>query len=658
MASKLTHLDIVDEQTWEEVCKGIRLANICDFFPSDEDKSHELRRVLQIIGMLPCREDAPPCENCSNPKLGVFNEPDTLLGFRFGCWQVNRRTGRKCSFRVSALRGTIFENSHLNFSKVIQLCYCFVTEIEVTSAAYECDVAVRIAVDHYSYFREVCEHALCEDRNGRKIGGPNTTVELDESHLCKRKYHRGRQLITETFWIFGGLCRETREAFMRRVEHRDRNTLFDLIFENVEKGSTLCTDDWRAYRGIDAHGYTHKVVIHKYYFVDPQDPTNYTNTLERQWRGLKENLPSFRFNLIEKYTYEYLYKERFFKIAFDQSQPELRRKVLNGGQKLKIFLEHLKDLYHGFANPLPPAINPQVNAHVPINLPIVPPNPLQGILNECQNVLSTLCADHAYDTLVSFDLEIQNHTDVIDRALQIIRNHPHTHFQPQHVSQVDNRADVLHAAFREHYEPLITPGDGDCFYMSISTIVFGHHRFFELVRLVTLHIAYKYRVQFNAFCIPGVLPALPTILLSIGCPGRLKAEVQVRYAISDADIAGFNYVDSIALEALSIALTKNLNIYTSFLSNGQMPFLGLTDNQLNDEFEGDTPRRVAHQGLHFPQHVVISPWPYLSAVKLLLINGASGGHYMPLLPKQNNTILFTPARQGHIVLARLNPEDF
>lgn len=77
--------------------------------------------------------------------------------------------------------------------------------------------------------------------NNAVIGGPNTTVEIDESCFTKRKYNRGRLLPNQ--WVLGGICRETKESFLVPVPNRSARTLLPIIIENVAPGTTIITDE-------------------------------------------------------------------------------------------------------------------------------------------------------------------------------------------------------------------------------------------------------------------------------------------------------------------------------------------------------------------------------------------------------------------------------
>jgi len=62
--------------------------------------------------------------------------------------------------------------------------------------------------------REVC--ALKLDSSPIEIGGKGTHVEIDESMFVRRKSNVGR-LVREQ-WVFGGICRETKECFIVSVQ--------------------------------------------------------------------------------------------------------------------------------------------------------------------------------------------------------------------------------------------------------------------------------------------------------------------------------------------------------------------------------------------------------------------------------------------------------
>ena len=113
-------------------------------------------------------------------------------------------------------------------------------------------------VDWNNYLREVCAADLL--RNPIVIGGPNTTVEIDEILFCRCKNHQGRVLPQQ--WVFGGISREMRECFMYAVPNRSATTLMPIIQNSILPGTTVMSDLWRAYGGINAMGFNHFTVNH------------------------------------------------------------------------------------------------------------------------------------------------------------------------------------------------------------------------------------------------------------------------------------------------------------------------------------------------------------------------------------------------------------
>ena len=102
-------------------------------------------------------------------------------------------------------------------------------------------------------------------------------------------------------WVFGmlGVNRRGRrheKPVLRLVENRRRRDLVPLIAHHVKVGSTIISDEWRAYRNaLPQLGYTHFTVFHSVSYVDAQTGAH-TQHIERAWRTVKENVWRLRGN--------------------------------------------------------------------------------------------------------------------------------------------------------------------------------------------------------------------------------------------------------------------------------------------------------------------------------------------------------------------------
>jgi len=70
------------------------------------------------------------------------------------------------------------------------------------------------------------------------------------------------------------------------VEKRDANTLLPIIQNEVLKGTTIHSDQWKAYSKLPDHGYVHETVNHSVNFIDPTSGAH-TQTIECLWRHVK-----------------------------------------------------------------------------------------------------------------------------------------------------------------------------------------------------------------------------------------------------------------------------------------------------------------------------------------------------------------------------------
>ena len=117
-----------------------------------------------------------------------------------------------------------------------------------------------------------------------RIGGPNSTVQIDESLFVRRKNERGRMVAQQ--WVFGGVDEGTKLGFLVPVDARNAQTLLPIIQEYIIPGTTIVSDLWRAYNTIGNIGYNHLTVDHSLNFVDPNTGAH-TNLVENMWMRAK-----------------------------------------------------------------------------------------------------------------------------------------------------------------------------------------------------------------------------------------------------------------------------------------------------------------------------------------------------------------------------------
>jgi len=140
-------------------------------------------------------------------------------------------------------------------------------------------------VDWNNSLREVCATKILN--NPVEVGGPGTHVEIDESMFVRRKGNVGR-LVREQ-WVFGGICRETRQCFLVAVPDRKKETLFGEICRFIKPQTVIISDCWPGYVGIHeipGKFYKHLTVNHSQNFVDPDTGAD-TNLVENMWGRAK-----------------------------------------------------------------------------------------------------------------------------------------------------------------------------------------------------------------------------------------------------------------------------------------------------------------------------------------------------------------------------------
>ena len=115
--------------------------------------------------------------------------------------------------------------------------------------------------------------------------------------------------------MFGGIERGTSNAFMVVVPDRTKQTLMPIIQTYIRPGTTVISDEWRAYFDVGISGYTHQTVNHSENFVDPVTGAH-TQSVEGHWSCTKrmmrkQGVMNTSSNLFPTYLIEFLWRRRF-----------------------------------------------------------------------------------------------------------------------------------------------------------------------------------------------------------------------------------------------------------------------------------------------------------------------------------------------------------
>lgn len=268
----------------------------CDLAIIRHDVSYVIR-MLKSIGLL--RETYFHCVDACN--IGINN--NSRDGYVFRC--------PNCKTTISIRIGSFFYRSHLSLFQIFGMIFLYNRgPFKNEFLMHELKIVSKETItDWKNFLRDLYINHLVN--NSDKIGGAGISVQIDETLMCKRKYGVGRILINQDLWIVGGID-DLGNIFMELTTRRNQAVLTDIITRNVNEGSIVCTDGWRAYRGIERENYLHRVVIHQHQFV--ADDGTHTNRIEGVWSACKKfyrPISNKRRDLVFSYLAEYIFRRKF-----------------------------------------------------------------------------------------------------------------------------------------------------------------------------------------------------------------------------------------------------------------------------------------------------------------------------------------------------------
>ena len=250
------------------------------------------------------------CSQCQS-EMTLTSCNDRSNGYK---WQCRKSiNGKRHKVEASIRKGSWFDNSNMTLTEIIKFTYWWCVGLDQTQITLQLKLSPNTAVDWTMFCREVCLTTIENKRE--KIGGKGKMVQIDESKVGKRKYHRGH---------YGGIEQDSRKCFIETVEDRSQKTLIPLVQKWILPGTSIISDCWKGYINLEKYGYKHKTVNHSKEFVNEEGDN--TNKIEGHWRQLKASLPThgrrkYHYSTyLGKFIWRYIHKEDLFWVLNDAKQ--------------------------------------------------------------------------------------------------------------------------------------------------------------------------------------------------------------------------------------------------------------------------------------------------------------------------------------------------
>lgn len=229
-----------------------------------------------------------------------------------------------CGHHIYPCVGTIFEKSRTNLTKWFHAMY-LMTSTRSGVAAKELERQLGVTYKcAWRMAHELRKLMQVADYQG-PLGGNGEHVEIDEAFVGgKAQYGRPSR---ENKTIVMGMIDRKGNMRAAPVPNVTARTLEDVIERHIAPGTTISTDEFRGYNGLQVSPYTHGTVNHsrKQYV----DGIHHTNSIEGFWSHFKRAVKGTHVHVSSKHAAKYVSEFAYRRNMRDNPRGMFKRLVIS-----------------------------------------------------------------------------------------------------------------------------------------------------------------------------------------------------------------------------------------------------------------------------------------------------------------------------------------
>jgi transposase len=256
------------------------------------------------------------------PACGVFANFHMMSARRaFAC--------QDCGHHIYPCANTIFHKSRTKLTNWFFAMYLMTSTRHGVAAK---EIQRQIGVTYKCAWR-MC-HELRKLMASADLNGPMSGhVEVDETRVGGKQKRSDRNKKGDNKVIIMGIVERGGKLRAGPIDELSLANMEKIVVDNVEKGATVSTDEWRGYNSLQARGFKHGRVNHS--AEEWVNGVHHTNTLESHWSLFKRAVRGTHVHISARHAWKYVaefsyrrnfrhsHKAMFSQLVVSFSQPRL-----------------------------------------------------------------------------------------------------------------------------------------------------------------------------------------------------------------------------------------------------------------------------------------------------------------------------------------------